>query len=488
MAATRIHYRRTTAQQRKLLFEKWEETGNVSEACRKAHVGRGTFYYWQARFEEKGSDGLEEFEDHAPNNPNRIEEKVERAVIEMKQDHQNWGKKRIAHELAKKNNWVPVVSPNTVKRVLKEAGLWARIEEEAKKKVNPTASRTAEQPEQTLNVDLCFVPASHEVSQKIPAVSGSSGRLVVARPKEDQERDWPGRVFEDEGLSYEEAMLQFVAASQAKEEGTAPQDPEEKKGLTEPISAKATRQLLKKEEKQLQNDRRQVREQRKLEDLAWQEARKKRKEQVEAYQSLSQTERREQRHVKQVQDEQWPLIRQQRRDTLEKRGQEDVDWRQKRNALRERLSGLPVVTCWIAILVIVDNCTRQCLSLPLFVAGPKVTADMVVEALRVLLPPELQFLISDRGTHFKADVFKMLRLSAEFIHVFIARHRPQSNGVAERFVQTLKEWLADKSWSDDPELAALLRQFLDEYNDRPHQGLPIPGLSPNEFANRIWLM
>ena len=354
-----------------------------------------------------------------------------------------------------------------------------------KKKVNPAAGRTAEQPEQTINVDLCFVPANHEVRGKIPAVSGSSGRLVVARGKEEQERDWPGRVFEDEKLSYEEAMLKFVAASQTKEAGTGQ---EKEKGVTEPISAKETRHLLKKEEKQLQNGRRQVRVQRKVEDMAWQDARKKRKEQEEAYRFLSKTERREQRPVKQVQDEQWAIIRQQRRDTLEKRDREDVEWRQKRNALRERLSGLPVVTCWIAILVIVDNCTRQCLGLPLFVAGPKVTAEMVVEALRVLLPPELQFLISDRGTHFKADAFKMLMLSEEFIHVFIARHRPQSNSIAERFVRTLKEWLADKSWSDDQELAALLKQFLVEYNDRPHQGLSIPGLSPNEFANRIWLM
>jgi transposase InsO family protein len=357
-----------------------------------------------------------------------------------------------------------------------------------KKKVNPTASRTAEQPEQTINVDLCFVPANHEVREKIPAVSGSSGRLVVARGKEEQERDWPGRVFEDEELSYEEAMLKFVAASQTKEAGTEQEEREQEKGVTEPISAKEKRHLLKKEEKQLQNERCQVRAQRKVADMVWQEARKKRKEQEEADRLLSKTERREQRPVKQAQDEQWAIIRQQRRDTLEKRDQEDVEWRQKRNSLRERLSGLPVVPCWIAILVIVDNCTRQCLGLPLFVAGPKVTAEMVVEALRVLLPPELQFLISDRGTHFKADAFKMLMLSEEFIHVFIARHRPQSNSIAERFVRTLKEWLADKSWSDDQELVALLKQFLDEYNDRPHQGLSIPGLSPNEFANRIWLM
>ncbi|MHC5062146.1 MAG: helix-turn-helix domain-containing protein [Planctomycetota bacterium] len=134
MRATRIHYRRTTAPQRKLLFEKWEEIGNVSEACRTAHVGRGTFYYWQARFEKEGYAGLEEFEDHAPSSPNRIEDEVEQAVIKIKQEHREWGKKRIAHELAKKNNWVPVVSPNTVKRVLQEAGLWAKVEEEVKKK------------------------------------------------------------------------------------------------------------------------------------------------------------------------------------------------------------------------------------------------------------------------------------------------------------------------------------------------------------------
>ena len=181
-------------------------------------------------------------------------------------------------------------------------------------------------------------------------------------------------------------------------------------------------------------------------------------------------------------------MREQRRLTIEKREGEDQAWREKCRSLRERLSQLPVITAWIAILVVVDNCTRQCLGLPLFVAGASVTSEMIVEALQVLLPPELRFLISDRGTHFKANAFKTLVLSEEFIHVLIARHRPESNGIAERFVRTLKEWLEDKSWRNDQELAALLRQFLDQYNDRPHQGLAIPGLSPNEFANRIWLM
>jgi putative transposase len=213
-----------------------------------------------------------------------------------------------------------------------------------------------------------------------------------------------------------------------------------------------------------------------------------RKAEEQTHQVLCKQERRQQRNVKQARDEHWRALREQRRTTLEQRQREDEEWRQKRLSLRECWSQLPVVTAWIAILVVIDNCTRQCLGLPLFVAGPKVTSEMVVEALRVLLPPELLFLISDRGTHFTAKAFRKIILSEEFIHVLIARHRPQSNGIAERFVRSLKEWLADESWQDDQELAAILQKFLDEYNDRPHQGLAIPGLSPNEFANRIWLM
>ena len=145
------------------------------------------------------------------------------------------------------------------------------------------------------------------------------------------------------------------------------------------------------------------------------------------------------------------------------------------------------MTAWIAILVMTDNCSRQCPGLPLFVAGSHVTADVIVDALETLLPHELRFLITDRGMHFRAKGFQALAQRQQFIHVMIARHRPQSNGIAERFVRTLKEWLLEKSWGDDQELARLLGQFVAEYNARPHQGLPIPGLSPNEFANRLWL-
>ena len=312
---------------------------------------------------------------------------------------------------------------------------------------------------------------------KLPAVSGSSGRLVVKRLKDDQERQYPGRVFEDQSLDYAEAMRAFVAASaQAKKPVEQPED-------TERTTSKASIRHLRQAEVCLRIQRRNTRDQRCQEDAAWKTLRQQhRQERVEM------SQQRVRYGERKAWNAHWQALRKHRRQIMEQRQQEDEVWRKKRHTLRTQLAELPIVTNWIAVLVMTDNCTRQCLGLPLFVAGAKVTSEMIIEALRTLLPAELQFVISDRGVHFTAQAFKDLARSEEFIHVEIARHRPQSNGIAERFVRTIKEWLATQSWKNDQDLLALLTDFQSEYNDRPHQGLAIPGLSPNEFANRIWLM
>lgn len=331
-----------------------------------------------------------------------------------------------------------------------------------------------------MNIDLCFVPASHETADKLPAVSGSSGRLVIEQPPDAaSEHRWPGQVFADETRDYTEAMLAFVAASQEQ-----PGADERDDVAAEP-TLKETKRALRQEERDLRDARRAVRAQRRVEDAAWQVLKTERRIQKSSASDDTPSERK-------AQADHWRALRRQRTETLTERDEADQEWKQERLAFRQHWSQLPIVTAWhpegTRILVITDNCTRQCLGLPLFVAGPRVTSEMIVAALRCLLPPDLLFLISDRGTHFTADAFRNLVRSEEFIHVLIARHRPQSNGIAERFVRSLKEWLRDKSWQDDQELAALLDRFLAEYNDRPHQGLSIPGLSPNEFANRIWLL
>jgi transposase len=134
MKAKRVYFPPTTAQQRKLLFETWEQTSNVTAACRKAHVGRSTFYYWKPRFAQNGYAGLESYEKAGvPSGTGRVAAEIKTKVVELHRAHAAWGKRRLADELSKANNWVPLVSPNSIRRILLEAGMWKPEENRVKK-------------------------------------------------------------------------------------------------------------------------------------------------------------------------------------------------------------------------------------------------------------------------------------------------------------------------------------------------------------------
>lgn len=124
MSQKRTYFGFTTAQQRKLLFEEWEATGNIEGACRTARVSQRLFYYWKPRFEKDGYQGLEEFESRVAHKLNYKAPAIEAEVVNLRRQHPDWGKARIAQEMAKANNWVPVISPNTVRRILQDADLW----------------------------------------------------------------------------------------------------------------------------------------------------------------------------------------------------------------------------------------------------------------------------------------------------------------------------------------------------------------------------
>ena len=134
MTKKRIAYPRTTPSQRRQLFEIWQQTGNARAACQKARVSEGTFYYWKPRFESEGFGALEDFLSHAPLSPACCDEEIQQQVLQLKETQPKWGKRRIADELAKANGWVRVVSPNTVRRILTDAGLWTPPETGPQKK------------------------------------------------------------------------------------------------------------------------------------------------------------------------------------------------------------------------------------------------------------------------------------------------------------------------------------------------------------------
>jgi hypothetical protein len=139
----RTYFPLTTPSQRRLLFETWQATGDVEQACRVAHVGRRTFYYWKPRFVAAGYAGLEQFASRAPQHPHQTPTAVVEQVIALRQQEPTWGKQRLADELAKANGWVPLVSPNTVKRILRTAGLWPAPAAPAKR--GDQAARTGRQ-------------------------------------------------------------------------------------------------------------------------------------------------------------------------------------------------------------------------------------------------------------------------------------------------------------------------------------------------------
>jgi transposase InsO family protein len=328
------------------------------------------------------------------------------------------------------------------------------------------------------------VPAVHAVAVRLPAVSGSSGRLVIYGPRQgvaEGERTWPGQVFDDPEAAYERAMREFVGRS-------APRTPLRRASRTarpqRPESAEqVARRARREQQRRLAAHRGPLLQQRQQEDAAWQAVCRERHARLRPDHW---TPTFWAAHL--VAEDHYQLLRAQRQATLARRQQEDAQWQADQAQLAAPPAPPAAKPPWIAILVVTDNCTRQCLGLPLFAAGPKVTAEVVVAALRALLPDELQFLISDRGTHFTANPFAQFAQEEDFVHVLIARHRPESNGIAERFVRTLKEWLAERAWSGVEALALCLEQCCAAYNDRPHQGLALPGLSPNEFAARFWLL
>jgi transposase len=168
----RPYFRPTTPQQRRLLFEIYEATGSVSSACRKAHVGRRTFYYWLPRFREGGYAALEVERSRAPHTT-RIPPTpppIVQEVIAYKNNYPEAGYRSIADEVRKAHNWEPVVGPTKVREILIEAGLVTPRAQSQPESKHPTVAHAPE-PGQTVNVDLCVVPVTHSAAEPLVSVS-----------------------------------------------------------------------------------------------------------------------------------------------------------------------------------------------------------------------------------------------------------------------------------------------------------------------------
>lgn len=116
----------------------------------------------------------------------------------------------------------------------------------------------------------------------LPAVSGSSGRLVLChRAPSQAERIWPGKVFAQEELSYEEGMAAYVAATRDRLKSAH---------VPRGSAAKTEPSIWRKDHKRL-GEWFDIRQRRQQEDQVWHKAKTNQRQAVKTTQrSLSQNE------------------------------------------------------------------------------------------------------------------------------------------------------------------------------------------------------
>lgn len=86
--------------------------------------------------------------------------------------------------------------------------------------------------------------------------------------------------------------------------------------------------------------------------------------------------------------------------------------------------------------------------------------------------------LTDNGSAFRSRAFAAACHKLGLRHVFTRPYRPQTNGKAERFIQSaLREWAYGVPYHHSAERANMLNRWTHHYNwHRPHQG--IGGLAP----------
>ena len=87
-------------------------------------------------------------------------------------------------------------------------------------------------------------------------------------------------------------------------------------------------------------------------------------------------------------------------------------------------------------------------------------------------------LLTDNGSAFRSHDFRKACDQLGVVHRFTRPYRPQTNGKAERFIQSaLREWAYGRTYQHSTQRTAALDAWIHHYNwHRPHQG--IGGLAP----------
>lgn len=81
--------------------------------------------------------------------------------------------------------------------------------------------------------------------------------------------------------------------------------------------------------------------------------------------------------------------------------------------------------------------------------------------------------MTDNGGCYRSEHFRRALGAADVRHIYTRPYRPQTNGKAERFIQTAKrEWAYARHYRTSAARTLMLSGFLNRYNSRRrHRGI-----------------
>jgi transposase InsO family protein len=130
---------------------------------------------------------------------------------------------------------------------------------------------------------------------------------------------------------------------------------------------------------------------------------------------------------------------------------------------------------WDFVHVCIDDCTRLAYVEVLDDERKETAVGFLKRAIRWFRRRKIQpeRILTDNGNCYRSKLFAKACEDHDIQQRFTRPYRPQTNGKAERFIQTLiREWAYAKTYRSSTQRAKAIKPFLKYYNyERPHGGI-----------------